>query len=59
MANPAGNPDFFLVAKEESARWPTRNVHFGFKAPDRETMDEFHPAALCVIPRFVAELGLT
>ena len=46
LANSAGVPEFFLIAKEESERGPTRNVHIGFKAPDRETVDKFHAAAL-------------
>ena len=46
--NASGIPDFFIVAKEESERAPTRNVHIGFKAPDRETVHKFHAEALLV-----------
>jgi hypothetical protein len=46
LANSAGIPDFFMVAMEESVREPTKNVHIGFRAPDRQTVDKFHAAAL-------------
>jgi catechol 2,3-dioxygenase-like lactoylglutathione lyase family enzyme len=39
-------PDFFIVAKDESERAPTRNVHVSFKAPDQETVRKFYDAAL-------------
>jgi hypothetical protein len=37
-------PDFFIVAKED--RGPTKDGHFGFLAPDKETVHKFHEAAL-------------
>jgi catechol 2,3-dioxygenase-like lactoylglutathione lyase family enzyme len=46
LANPAGVPDFFLTAKEESERQPTKNVHIGFKVSDHETVQKFHAAGL-------------
>jgi hypothetical protein len=46
FADASGTPDFFIIAKEESERGPTTNVHFGFRAPDRETVHKFHEVAL-------------
>lgn len=46
LANQSGVPDFFIVAKAESEREPTKNVHICFRAPDRDTVHKFHAAAL-------------
>ena len=40
------DPDFFMIAKPESERLPTRNVHFGFRAASTEVVKAFHAAAL-------------
>jgi hypothetical protein len=46
LSNASGIPDFFMIAKEESEGGPTKNVHIGFRAPDRETVNKFHATAL-------------
>jgi hypothetical protein len=46
LSNASGIPDFFLIAMKESERGPTKNVHIGFRAPDRETVNKFHATAL-------------
>jgi hypothetical protein len=37
-------PDFFISAKEDAA--PTKDGHFAFLAPDRESVHKFYDAAL-------------
>jgi hypothetical protein len=46
LANSSGIPDFFIISKEEGENEPTKNAHIGFRAPDRDTVDKFHAAAL-------------
>jgi hypothetical protein len=36
-------PDLFIIANEGRV---TRDGHFGFQAPDKETVHKFHDAAL-------------
>ena len=37
-------PNFFIIVQEDKG--PTKDAHFAFQAPDRETVHKFHEAAL-------------
>jgi hypothetical protein len=49
LSNASRIPDFFMITKEESKGGLMKNVHIGFRAPDRETVKKFHYSSVSAL----------